>query len=117
QHIAQSSLQTIVPDLATSWSWSEDGIELTFPLRQGVKWHDGKPFTSNDVKCTWGPLDGYEQRQAAHQPAQILVRECRAGQHQRRLRGHVPFETAAAGAIGVARLRLGADLSLPRAGA
>ena len=31
QHIAQSSLETVVPDLATSWSWSEDGKELTFP--------------------------------------------------------------------------------------
>src|SRR5271169_5253375 len=58
QHIAQSSLETVAPDLATSWSWSEDGTELTFPLRQGVKWHDGKPFTSNDVKCTWDLLMG-----------------------------------------------------------
>src|SRR5437762_4356412 len=31
QHIAKSSLETIVPDLAISWSWSEDGNELTFP--------------------------------------------------------------------------------------
>src|SRR6516225_125222 len=58
QHIAQSSHDTIVSDLATSWSWSEDGKELTFPLRQGVKWHDGKPFTAADVKCTWDLLMG-----------------------------------------------------------
>jgi peptide/nickel transport system substrate-binding protein len=58
QDVAQTSLQSIVPDLATSWSWSEDGTELTFPLRQGVKWHDGKPFTANDVKCTWDLLTG-----------------------------------------------------------
>jgi peptide/nickel transport system substrate-binding protein len=53
QQEAQNSLQSIVPDLATSWAWSEDGAELTFQLRQGVKWHDGKPFTARDVKCTW----------------------------------------------------------------
>src|SRR5216110_4082417 len=56
QHIAQNSLASIVPDLATGWSWSEDGTALTFPLRQGVKWHDGKPFTAKDVKCTWDTL-------------------------------------------------------------
>jgi peptide/nickel transport system substrate-binding protein len=53
QHVAQNSLQSIVPDLAASWSWDEDGTDLTFQLRQGVKWHDGKPFTARDVKCTW----------------------------------------------------------------
>src|SRR5258706_15323475 len=37
QHVPQSSLQSIVPDLATGWSWSEDGKELTLPLHQGVK--------------------------------------------------------------------------------
>jgi peptide/nickel transport system substrate-binding protein len=58
QHIRQNSPETIRPDLATSWSWSEDGTELTFPLRQGVKWHDGKPFTAKDVKCTWDLLQG-----------------------------------------------------------
>ena len=58
QHVAQNSLQSIVPDLATSWAWSEDGKELTFELRQGVKWHDGKPFTAADVKCTWDRLRG-----------------------------------------------------------
>ena len=58
QHARQSSLGTIVPDLATGWSWSEDGTELTFPLRKGVLWHDGKPFTAKDVKCTWDMLAG-----------------------------------------------------------
>jgi peptide/nickel transport system substrate-binding protein len=58
QHVAQNSLQSVVPDLATKWEWSEDGKELTFPLRQGVKWHDGKPFTSADIKCTWDLLMG-----------------------------------------------------------
>ena len=58
QHIAQNSLNTIRPDLAESWSWSEDGTELTFKLRSGVKWHDGKPFTAKDVKCTFDLLQG-----------------------------------------------------------
>jgi peptide/nickel transport system substrate-binding protein len=58
QDVAQGSLQSIVPELATSWNWSEDGTELTFTLRQDVKWHDGKPFTAKDVKCTWDLLQG-----------------------------------------------------------
>jgi len=58
QHVKQNSSQSIVPDLATSWSWNEDGTELTFPLRQGVTWHDGKPFTAKDVVCTWDLLTG-----------------------------------------------------------
>ena len=58
QHIKQNSMQSIVPDLATGWSWSEDGTQLTFPLREGIKWHDGRPFTAKDVKCTWDLLTG-----------------------------------------------------------
>src|ERR1700736_5499059 len=58
QHVAQNSMRSIVPELATSWSLNEEGIELTFPLRRGVKWHDGKPFTAQDVKCTWDLLSG-----------------------------------------------------------
>jgi peptide/nickel transport system substrate-binding protein len=48
--------ETIVPDLAESWSWDATNTKLTFKLRQGVKWHDGKPFTAKDVQCTWDKL-------------------------------------------------------------
>src|SRR3954454_15703377 len=58
QDQAQNSMDNIVPDLAESWSWSEDGKELTFKLRQGVKWHDGKPFTAADVRCTMDLIQG-----------------------------------------------------------
>ena len=68
QHLAQNSLGTIRPDLAESWSWSDDGRQLTFKLRQGVKWHDGKPFTSVDVKCTFDLLTRGEERSRANPP-------------------------------------------------
>ena len=58
QHVTQNSLASVVPDLATGWSWNEEGTALTFPLRQGVKWHDGKPFTAKDVQCTWDLIGG-----------------------------------------------------------
>jgi hypothetical protein len=47
-----------VPDLATGWSWNEDGTALTFRLREGVCWHDGHRFTAKDVQCTWDMLLG-----------------------------------------------------------
>ena len=56
QHVPQNSLDTIRPELATSWASSEDGTELTFKLRNGVKWHDGNPFGAEDVKCTFDLL-------------------------------------------------------------
>jgi peptide/nickel transport system substrate-binding protein len=58
QHVPQNSPKSIVPELATSWAWNEEGTELTLPLRQGVKWHDGKPFTAADVRCTFELLQG-----------------------------------------------------------
>jgi peptide/nickel transport system substrate-binding protein len=41
------------PDLAESWEISGDGKTYTFKLRRDVKWHDGKPFTSADVKFSY----------------------------------------------------------------
>ena len=58
QDVAQNSIDTIIPDLASSWAWSSDNKTLSFKLREGVKWHDGKPFTSSDVKCTFDMVMG-----------------------------------------------------------
>lgn len=48
------------PRLALSWEGASDGLSATFKLRPGVKWHDGKPFTSADVAFSalhlWKPL-------------------------------------------------------------
>ncbi len=47
------SLETVLPDLAEKWSWQDGYRNLVFFLRRGVTWHDGKPFTSRDVKFTF----------------------------------------------------------------
>lgn len=41
------------PSLATEWSMSDDGLRVTFKLREGVRWHDGVAFTSKDVAFTF----------------------------------------------------------------
>lgn len=43
----------IIPWLAESWDISDDGLEYTFYLRDGVYWQDGEPFTADDVKFTF----------------------------------------------------------------
>ena len=45
----QDAKLQVLPDLATSWDSSPDLKTWTFHLREGVKWHDGKPFTADDV--------------------------------------------------------------------
>ena len=42
-----------IGELAQSWEFSKDCRDLTFRLRPGVKWHDGQPFTADDVVFTW----------------------------------------------------------------
>lgn len=43
----------LVGDLAESWDVNNAGLEIVFHLRKGVKWHDGKEFTSADVLFTY----------------------------------------------------------------
>jgi len=43
----------LVGDLAESWDISPDGLAITFHLRKNVRWHDGKPFTADDVLYTY----------------------------------------------------------------
>jgi peptide/nickel transport system substrate-binding protein len=74
QNVAQNRMDTIVPDLATKWSWNADLTELTFQLRQGVSWHDGKPFTAADVKCTWELILGTGQDKLRTNPRKSWYR-------------------------------------------
>ena len=68
QLVAQNSLSSVRPDLADSWSWNADSTQLTFRLHPGVKWHDGKPFTSKDVQCTWDMLAGKKEPKLRKNP-------------------------------------------------
>ncbi len=63
------------PQLATAWSVSADGLQYTFTLRRGVKWHDGRPFTSADVAHSIGLLKQYLLRAGA--PPSRACREVR----------------------------------------
>ena len=58
---AETALKSIVPDLATELVVERGQDRADLRLHQGVKWHDGKPFTANDVKCTWDLLLGKAQ--------------------------------------------------------
>ena len=51
-------LDEIVPDIAKSWAWNATKTKRTFELEEGGKWHDGKPFTAADVKCTSDLVSG-----------------------------------------------------------
>src|SRR5438094_3681729 len=70
QDVPQNTMDSIVPELATGWSWNEDHTELTFKLREGAKWHDGKPFTAKDVRCTFDMLRGVSGAKLRKNPRQ-----------------------------------------------
>src|SRR3984893_5731845 len=74
QHVPQNNIQSIVPDLASEWSWDEGRTQLTFRVRRGVKWHDGEPFTAKDVKCTWDMLLGKSSEKLRLNPRRAWYR-------------------------------------------
>ena len=57
-----------VPALAESWAYSEDGLTLTFTLREGLTWHDGQPVTAGDVAFTYSLM----QSEAFPGPADLV---------------------------------------------
>lgn len=60
----------LAPRLAVAWEGAADGLSATFRLRQGVKWHDGAPFTAADVAFSalkvWKPLQNLGRLVFAH---------------------------------------------------
>lgn len=51
--------QEIIPDLAKEWEFNDEGTEITFYLHENVEWHDGEPFTAEDVKFTLDAIVEY----------------------------------------------------------
>jgi len=67
------SVDTIIGELAERWSWQDNYRKLVFFLRAGVKWHDGRQFSSKDVKATFDLL-----REAPDAPAKLRFNPRRA---------------------------------------
>jgi peptide/nickel transport system substrate-binding protein len=62
------SADTVVPELAEKWSWQDGHRNLVFFLRRNVTWHDGRPFSSRDVKFTFDMI-----REAPDSPARLRL--------------------------------------------
>jgi len=83
-------------DRARSWPppghGTRTGPSLTLPLRQGVSWHDGKPFMAKDVQCTFDMLTGKSSEKLRVNPRKSWWRNLEAVHHQWRLRSHLPLK-------------------------
>ena len=111
------SADTIIGELAEKWSWQDGYRNLVFFLRKDVKWHDGKPFTSKDVKYTFDML-----REAPDAPQKLRLNprkdwyaNVEAVEAADRAHGHLPAQAPAAVPPADARLRLHAGLRRARA--
>jgi peptide/nickel transport system substrate-binding protein len=63
----------VEPDMAESWDISPDGVTYTFHLREGMKWSDGKPFTSKDILFYMEDIYGNEELNPAGQQAHFKI--------------------------------------------
>jgi len=64
----QETVDTVIPELAERWSWQDNYRNLVFFLRKNVRWHDGRPFTSKDVKYTFDVV-----RESPDAPAKLRL--------------------------------------------
>ncbi|MGE3540652.1 MAG: ABC transporter substrate-binding protein [Candidatus Tectimicrobiota bacterium] len=79
--------QDIAPSLATKWSESEDGRTYDFELRQGVKFHNGDPFTAEDVKFTFERYKGASAVELKQKVKQVEI----VNPHHVRFHLHEPW--------------------------
>ncbi len=78
QFILQQPDLKPAPGLLTEWGWNDDRTKVVMKVREGVTWHDGSPFTAEDVAWSLTPRGGREDRQP--HPVHLVD----AGQHQGR---------------------------------
>jgi peptide/nickel transport system substrate-binding protein len=64
----------IEPDIAESWDVSPDGATYTFKLREGMKWSDGKPYTSQDILFYMEDIYGNEELNPAGQQPSFKIK-------------------------------------------
>jgi len=67
-----------VGELAESWTVSDDGLTWTFKLHEGVTWHDGEPFTAEDVVITYDAVMDPDSLLSTHSDFDELVQDYRA---------------------------------------
>ena len=118
QHVPQSGLNSIVPDLATEWSWNEDGTSADLqaaPGRQMARRQAVHRQATSNAPSTC--CRATAPRSCGVNPRKAVVPQPRRGRRQGRRRGDLPAEAAAAGLHRAARVGLHADLSLPCAAA
>src|SRR5262249_7560201 len=93
QHVKQNSLESIIPDLATGWSWNEGGDHCDIPAAARRQMARRPGLHGAGCQMHLGFVNG----EAPRQSPQILVRQSRRAHNQRRLRSRLSSEAPTAG--------------------